>query len=125
MVKPLPPTRQISPCATIAEQGVLRFSGKKIFPGFQVSGPVSMAIRKRLSPKWPIKSRLIQRVSSSTSGTRRLLGNVVLSDLSPPSPFRCGTTKTRVLSRHVFRGGTQGGQSAARGRRVPDVWGGL
>lgn len=48
MIQTLPPTRLVSPFGTIAEQGVLRFSGKKIFPGFQVSGTVSMAIWKLL-----------------------------------------------------------------------------
>lgn len=45
------------------QQGVLRFSGQKISQGFQVSGPVSLAFGKLLSPKWPIKNLLLQRVS--------------------------------------------------------------
>lgn len=55
---------------------------KKMSPAFQVSGPVSLAIWKLLSPKWPIKSLLIQRVSSSATGALRLLGNgALLGDL--------------------------------------------
>lgn len=110
MVQTLPPTCQVSPYGSIAEQGVLRFSGKKIFPGLQVSGPVSMAIRKRLSPKWPIESRLIQRVSSSTNGARRLLGNVVVSN----RPSLVGELQRPEFFSVMSMGGIQGGQSAVR-----------
>lgn len=48
-VRNLPPTRLVSLFGTIAEQSILRFSGKKKVPGFQVSGPVSIVIWKLLS----------------------------------------------------------------------------
>lgn len=52
-VQTLPPqhthTRLVSPCGAMTEQSILRFSGRKIFPGFQVNGSVSITIWKLVS----------------------------------------------------------------------------
>lgn len=64
----LPPTPLISPGGTIAEQGVLRLSGKKIFPGFQVSGPVSWQFGNFCSEMANQEPPNIRGVASSTAG---------------------------------------------------------
>lgn len=117
----LHPTRLVSPLEPLRST---RLVGKKIFPRLQVSGPVSMAIRKLLSPNRPIQSCLIQRARSPSIGVRRFLGNGV----TPSSGFlalRLGTTKTRILRAHVLGAGPQAAYQWSEAARGPDAGGGL
>lgn len=107
------PRRLVVPFGTIAEQDVLRFSGQKKIPGVPGKWACFLGIwetfvSQMANQEPPVaKGIVFHHRDAGTSWEMEL-------SISIGPTFRRGTTKTRVLFAHVFRGGVSGGQSAVR-----------